>query len=254
VTSEEQAVVLVPGAWCRAPVWDAVAARLRAAGRTVHALTLSGLGEDPPADPGGVGLQDHVADVLGFLAETGLHDVVLVGHSYSGLVVGQAAARAPDRVARTVFVQAFLPVAGRSLIDEFGPAAGAEIRQIQDHGGWWPPPTVDDLVREPDLDAEAARELHARLVPHPGRTVLEPPAWPAPTRRSTPTTSCRPVRPRPRRCGTYRRRGSTGSTPGTSPCSPPPTPSPGCCWPSGDRDRPASQGMSLVDMQVVTCL
>jgi pimeloyl-ACP methyl ester carboxylesterase len=155
-------------------VWDAVAARLRAAGRTVHALTLSGLGEDPPADPGGIGLQDHVADVLGFLTETGLRDVVLVGHSYSGLVVGQAAARAPDRVARTVFVQAFLPVTGRSLIDEFGPAAEAEAHQIEDHGGWWPPPTVDDLVREPDLDRAAARELHARLVPHPGRTVREP--------------------------------------------------------------------------------
>jgi hypothetical protein len=54
------------------------------------------------------------------------------------------------------------------------PPAEAEARQIEDNGGWWPPPTVDDLVREPDLDHAAARELHGRLVPHPGRTVLEP--------------------------------------------------------------------------------
>jgi pimeloyl-ACP methyl ester carboxylesterase len=176
VTVERSPVVSVPGAWSRAEVWDTVAARLRAAGRVVHALTLSGLGEGegPPGDAGPIGLQDHVADVLGFLSAASLHDVVLVGHSYSGLVVGQAADQAPDRVARAVFVQAFLPVTGRSLVDEFGPAAEAEARQIEDHDGWWPPPAVDDLAREPDLDPAAARDLHVRLVPHPGRTVLEP--------------------------------------------------------------------------------
>ena len=166
--------VLVPGAWCGAGVWDAVAERLQAVGCAVTALTLTGLEPGTRADPSGVGLQDHVEDVLRHLSERDLREVVLVGHSYSGLVVGQVADRAPERVARTVFVQSFLPADGHSLLDAFGGDAAEEARQIQRDGGWWAPPTEEGLAQEPDLDEAQARALRDRLVPHPGRTVREP--------------------------------------------------------------------------------
>lgn len=166
--------VLVPGAWCSAGIWDAVAERLLAADRAACALTLTGLEPDTQADPAAIGLQDHVGDVLRHVAERDLRDVVLVGHSYSGLVVGQVADRAPDRVAHTVFVQAFLPVDGRSLLDAFGAGAAQEAAQIERDGGWWAPPTEEGLAQEPDLDEREARALRRRLVPHPGRTVQEP--------------------------------------------------------------------------------
>ena len=166
--------VLVPGAWCGAEVWDAVAERLRAAGCAVFALTLTGLEEGTQVDPSAIGLQDHVDDVLRHLAEGDLRQVTLVGHSYSGLVVGQVADRASDRVARTVFVQSFLPADGRSLLDDFGGDAAEEARRIRRDGGWWAPPTQEGLAQEPDLDEERAGALRDRLVPHPGRTVQEP--------------------------------------------------------------------------------
>ena len=166
--------VLVPGAWCGAGIWDDVAERLRAAGCAVSALTLTGLEQGTQGDPSAVGLQDHVDDVLRHLTEKDLREVVLVGHSYSGLVVGQVTDRAPDRISHAVFVQSFLPADGRSLLGAFGGGAAEEARQIQRDGGWWAPPTQEGLAQEPDLDEEQARALSQRLVPHPGRTVQEP--------------------------------------------------------------------------------
>ena len=175
MTAATPVFVLVPGAWCRAEIWDAVVERLRTADQTALALTLSGLEESSIVDPHAIGLEDHVDDVLRLLDRRDLREVVLVGHSYSGLVVGQVADRAPVRIARTIFLQAFLPVQGRSLLDDFGPdAAAEEARQIERDGGWWAPPTEDGLAQEPDLDTNAARALRSRLTPHPGRTVLGP--------------------------------------------------------------------------------
>lgn len=104
--------VLVPGAWCRADIWVAVAQRLRAADCAVSALTLTGLEPGTQVDPSMVGLQDHVDDVARHLIERDLREVVLVGHSYSGLVVGQVADRTPDRVAGTVFCSPSCPLTG----------------------------------------------------------------------------------------------------------------------------------------------
>ncbi|GAB3870322.1 hypothetical protein GCM10029964_004630 [Kibdelosporangium lantanae] len=100
--------VLVPGAchggWCFDPISDA----LRAAGHTVHALTLRGLGPDDSA--AGVNLTTHIDQVVAFLA--GLEDVVLVGHSYGGMVITGAADRAPDRVRSLIYLDAFVPQDG----------------------------------------------------------------------------------------------------------------------------------------------
>jgi pimeloyl-ACP methyl ester carboxylesterase len=87
--------VLVPGAWLGSTAWDEVVPELRAAGHGTHPLTLSGL-----ADKQGVlaGQQTHVQDIVGEIANRDLHDVVLVGHSYSGIPAGQAAERIGDRL------------------------------------------------------------------------------------------------------------------------------------------------------------
>jgi len=141
--------VLVPGAWCNATIWDSVAQRLRANGCHVSALTLTGLEPSTRAQPSEVGLQHHVGDVLRHLTERDLREVILVGHSNSGLVVGQVADRIPERVARTVFVQAFLPVHGRSL-----PRTTP-----------WPPPGAvvgDDVGNH--VERQAARSAEARTL------------------------------------------------------------------------------------------
>jgi pimeloyl-ACP methyl ester carboxylesterase len=79
---------------------------LRAAGHGVHPLTLSGLAEKRGVP---AGQQTHVQDIVDEVEGQDLRDVVLVGHSYSGTPVGQAAERIGDRLARVVFVDSSVP-------------------------------------------------------------------------------------------------------------------------------------------------
>ncbi|MFC5827052.1 alpha/beta hydrolase [Nonomuraea insulae] len=170
----KRALVLLPGPWMGAWVWEPVARRLRARGHDAHAVTLRGLaaGEDDVSE---VGLETHVNDVLTLLDEHDLRDVVLVGHSYSGLVAGQVADRARDRVAHTVFVEAFLPHDGKSMLHAFPERQRTqELRLIADNEGRWPAPDATIVGDGQGLTHTQARWLAQRLVGHPGRTIAEP--------------------------------------------------------------------------------
>jgi pimeloyl-ACP methyl ester carboxylesterase len=107
-------IVLVHGAFGRATNWDRVAPGLRAAGHEVEAIDLPGQGEDrtPVAE---VTLDRYAQKVCETLAAG--PPAVLVGHSMGGMVITQAAARCPERIERLVYVAAFLPAEGESLID-----------------------------------------------------------------------------------------------------------------------------------------
>jgi len=85
--------VLVPGAWLGGWVWEPTARRLRLRGHDVHPVTLTGLGERARLGGPEVDLDTHVADVVNLVRDEGLDDVVLLGHSYAGIVVTGAADR-----------------------------------------------------------------------------------------------------------------------------------------------------------------
>lgn len=165
--------VLIPGAWLGGWVWEQVASRLRARGYRVRPVTLPGLGEG--ADVSGIGLSTHVDEVLSILEDDDLRNVIVVGHLYSGLVAGQIADRAPDRVAHTVFVESFLPRDGRAMVDALTESAReAELQAVEENGGRWPPPTPAEVADGNDLSPEQARRLAESFVPHPGSTIAEP--------------------------------------------------------------------------------
>jgi pimeloyl-ACP methyl ester carboxylesterase len=170
--------VLVPGAWAADWIWDETASRLRGFGHTVHALTLSGLGGT--GDAADVDLSTHVQDVLDHIRAHDLDRVVLVGHSYAGVVVGQVAASAPDLVAHTVYVNAFLPVEGKSLLEVSGLDEEHERRLIEGNAGLWPAPKPEELRQQGSLAAGQIEHLAARLVGHPGRSVTDRAAVPRP--------------------------------------------------------------------------
>lgn len=107
--------VLVHGAFGSAANWDLVVPMLTAAGHRVDAVDLPGAGDDPTPLVE-VTLEAYARRVVAAL-ESAAEPVVLVGHSMGGVVVTQAAADAPDRVAQVVYVAAFLPRDGESLID-----------------------------------------------------------------------------------------------------------------------------------------
>lgn len=158
--------VLVAGAWLGAWAWDEVAAELPSA----HPLTLSGLAEkrDLPA-----GQQTHVRDIVEEIERLDLRDVVLVGHSYSGVPVGQAAERIGERLRRVVFVDANVPVDGQGDLDGWDSDWVREA--LAAHGGCWPPPPVEQFV-ELGLTPEQSARIVAGATPHPGATLTEPAA------------------------------------------------------------------------------
>src|SRR5262249_55010361 len=112
--------VLVHGGWHGGWHWDDVARRLRDAGVRVYAPTLRGLAERAGEATEWTCLADHVADVVAVLDAEDLRDIVLVGHSYGGAVVTGAAHQRPDRVAKLVYLDAFVPEHGQSLADLLG--------------------------------------------------------------------------------------------------------------------------------------
>ncbi|MGW1891052.1 alpha/beta fold hydrolase [Streptomyces sp. NPDC002004] len=167
--------VLVAGAWLGAWAWDDVVPELRAAGHGVHPVTLSGLAEKQGVP---AGQQTHVQDIVDEVERLGPCDVVLVGHSYSGIPVGQAAARVADRLARVVFVDSNVPADGVSFVRSWpgGREVGAAI--VEDGGFWMPPPAAE--FDGQGLDAGTVARIVDRATPQPGATLTEPAVLPRP--------------------------------------------------------------------------
>ena len=109
-------LVLVHGAWGGAWIWRRVLGPLRAAGHEVHAVTLTGDGERAHLRHAGIKLRSHVDDVVALVQAEELSDIVLVGHSYGGMVITGAADRLLDNDARAVrqlvYIDAMVPLAG----------------------------------------------------------------------------------------------------------------------------------------------
>jgi pimeloyl-ACP methyl ester carboxylesterase len=105
------------GGWC----YQRVARLLRAAGHDVYAPTMTGLGERSHLLRPGIDLDLHIRDITAVLHYEDLRDVILVGHSYGGMVITGVADRATDRIGRLVYLDAANPVNDQSLLDVAGP-------------------------------------------------------------------------------------------------------------------------------------
>lgn len=171
-------VLLIPGAWMGEWIWESTVDQLRSRGLEAAALTLDGLEPQATAHHvSSVRLERHVTQVTNVILEWPDRSVVLVGHSYSGMVVGQVADRLPDRVISSLHFDSFLPIDGRSLIDDWGtdPAERARERaDIEHRAFFWAPPPRQALELEPGLNPQDRDYLLARFTPHPGHTVLDP--------------------------------------------------------------------------------
>jgi len=130
------------GGWC----YQRVARLLRAGGHEVYTPTMTGLGERSHLLSPAVDLNLHIDDIVAVLQYEDLRDVILVGHSYGGMVITGVADRAADRVGRLVYLDAATPVNGQSLVDVAGPV----INAVRPFGG-----VVDgiELVLLPAPDA-----------------------------------------------------------------------------------------------------
>ena len=104
--------VIVHGAWGGGWDWKHMARLLTADGHTVYRPTLAGLGEHSNLDSTNIDLDTHIQDVVNVILWEDLHDVVLVGHSYGGMVITGVADRVPGRIKHLIYVDAKLPENG----------------------------------------------------------------------------------------------------------------------------------------------
>jgi pimeloyl-ACP methyl ester carboxylesterase len=165
--------VIVHGAWGGAWEWRSVADLLTGMGHRVFTPTLAGLGERSHLLSRSIGLETHRDDVLSLITWERLDDVLLVGHSYGGMVITAAASEALDRIACLVYVDAFIPLDGQSELDLIDPEWSEEMMlgPARDLGDGWrvPFPFPDDLDGYPPDVADRYRESW-----HPLATISEP--------------------------------------------------------------------------------
>jgi pimeloyl-ACP methyl ester carboxylesterase len=163
--------LLVHGAWHGGWCWREVGSLLRKAGHEVHAPSLTGLGERRHLVNGKVNLDTHIEDLLQLIDMEDLHDVVLVGHSYGGMVVTGAADRRADRIARLVYLDAFVPENGKCLLDYALPERAARMRHEGERTGFVTPPPMSlwGLTQTRHLDFVGPREVR-----HPFATMSQP--------------------------------------------------------------------------------
>lgn len=172
--------VLVGGAWIGGWAWQGVARRLRGLGHDAYPATLTGLGERVHLARPETDLETHIADVLNLMRFEDLTGVVLVGHSYAGIVVEGVADRAPERIARAVYVDSAPLGDGAAHIDLYPPPARTEMEALvaTEGDGWrYPFPGLDAVGQQASLaglDGAARDLLASRATAQPFATYTQP--------------------------------------------------------------------------------
>ena len=165
--------VLVHGAWHGGWCWAKVARLLRDAAQDVYTPTLTGLGERAHLARPEIDLETHIQDIVAVLETEELRGVTLVGHSYGGMVISGVAARVTGRIAHLVYLDAFVPETGKSLLDYVGERAAGIRETVATKGDGWKlpshPPERFGVTSQRDTEW-----LNKHLVPQPFRTFEQP--------------------------------------------------------------------------------
>lgn len=107
--------VIVHGAWGGSWAFREVEMRLRQKGYDVYRPSLTGLGERHHLAHNDVNLSTHLDDVINAILFEELEDIILVGHSYGGMVISGVAHRIPERIKSMIYIDAFVPDDGESV-------------------------------------------------------------------------------------------------------------------------------------------
>jgi pimeloyl-ACP methyl ester carboxylesterase len=173
MTPSKSTFVLVHGAWHGGWCWNRLVPFLQAAGHSTLTTTLTGLGDRAHLISPSIDLGTHITDVVSMLEMDDLNDVVLVGHSYGGMVICGAAERAWRRIKRLVYLDALVPRHGQSGFDLNSPQFREKLEEDarQNGDGYKITPLVDILGITDSDDLEWVR---ARLRPQPIGTFRQP--------------------------------------------------------------------------------
>lgn len=160
--------LLVHGAWHGAWCWRDVTTALVRAGHRAHAVTLTGLGERAHLLHAGIDLQTHVQDVVAAIEAEEMQDVVLVGHSYAGMLVTAVADRMAQRLSHLVYLDAVVPKPGESWSSTHTATTRKRRLDAAQASPDFAFPAPDPVVF--GLDGPRHDWVRRRQTPHPGHT------------------------------------------------------------------------------------
>jgi pimeloyl-ACP methyl ester carboxylesterase len=112
--------LFVHGAWGGGWEYKKIDSILSSKGDIVYRPTMTGLGERVHLANPNINLSTHIQDIVNVIKFENLHDVILVGHSYGGMVITGVAEQVPDRIAKMIYLDAFVPNDGESLFASRG--------------------------------------------------------------------------------------------------------------------------------------
>jgi pimeloyl-ACP methyl ester carboxylesterase len=146
-----------------------VAKILRAKGHEVYAPSLTGLADREHLLSAAINLDTHITDIVKLLQYEDLHNVILVGHSYGGMVITGVADRATDRIANLVYLDAAFPSNGQSLVDHAGEVilAAREKARVVDGVELVLYPGEDPMEFYGVTDPAQIAWMKPKLTPHP---------------------------------------------------------------------------------------
>jgi len=157
-------IVLVHGGTSGGWAWKHIASKLRGEGHEVYTPTLTGVGERVHLLTREVGLDTQITDIVNVLIFEDLHNVVLVGHSVAGMIITGVADRAPERISKLIYLDAFLPENRESIMDLLEPEWKKMTEHvIQTQGDGWLFPVV----------ADSKDEKNDRHRPHPSKVFTD---------------------------------------------------------------------------------
>jgi pimeloyl-ACP methyl ester carboxylesterase len=110
------------GAWSAGWAWKKMHPLMTARGHRLVTPSYTGLGERAHLANPSIDLETHIQDILNVITYEDLRDIVLIGHSYGGMVATAVADRVRDRIAQLIYLDAFVPNDGQSLLDLNEPA------------------------------------------------------------------------------------------------------------------------------------
>jgi pimeloyl-ACP methyl ester carboxylesterase len=163
--------IFVHGAWGGGWCYGGVAKILRLKGHEVYTPTNTGLGERVHLYRPSISLETHVEDIMNVIKWEGIEDIMLVGHSYGGMIITVVADRIPEKIRTLVYLDAFVPEDGKCQFD-YLPAERVEAmrRDAEAHNGRIAPMPAEALLVSKDNVAW----MNSLSVPHPLRTFDEP--------------------------------------------------------------------------------
>jgi len=155
------------GAWSAGWAWKKMRPLLRARGHELFTPTHTGLGERAHLASPDIDLETHIADILGVLEFEDLANVMLIGHSYGGMVATGVADRARARIAKLIYLDAHAPGDGESLFDLNPGRRSAMIEAARQRGDGWKMPANPMPPDTPEADQAWAMP---RRMPQPLKT------------------------------------------------------------------------------------